>query len=178
MFFLQVHFEYQGTAGLIVGIILGIGTLIGVVKLAFWFWGAIVAPLRTRWQFQPTQNRRLAFLEFKQLWIIEHNAKAIFVLDDKKRCVSVNDVCAQLLRADSSDVLGRRWHSFVKESHLTSTLQKWNEAYEHQGPYRNISILVVDGEEKTFIVHAEPFIYKDKVHNYIGTLMPFEAKTK
>jgi transcriptional regulator with PAS, ATPase and Fis domain len=170
---MQAQFEYRDLIRLTVAVIGGILLLIGFIKGLVWVWNTFGQPLRDRWNMMPWISKRVAFLEFKQQWMIEYNAKAIFILDDKKRCIFVNDMCANILRTDSSDILGRKWYGFIKESTLTSTLNKWDEAYNHQSPYKNISVLIVDGKEVTFLVHAEPFIHKGKVHNFIGTLAPY-----
>lgn len=167
----QVRFEIQDTAGAVVAIV---GFLAVAIPLAFLIWSRIVKPLQERWHERESVRRRLAFLECKSRWMVEHMTKAVFILDKDKRCIEVNDAACEMLQADSSDLLGRKWHGFIRSDTLTATLNKWDEAYKHQGPYRNVSTMIVDGQEKRFEVLAEPFVWHGKALNYMGTLEPLE----
>lgn len=172
MVLLQIHFEYRGAIGLLVAIV---GFLAISVPLAFLVWGKIVIPLKERWYERESVKRRLAFLECKVSWMVENMTKAVFVLDKDRRCVEVNDAACALLQADSSDLLGRKWHGFIRPDLLSATLQRWDEAYKNQAPYRNISVMLINGREKRFKVMAEPFVWHGKALNYMGTLEPFDV---
>lgn len=173
MVLLQVHFEVQNMAGAIVAVV---GFLAIVIPLSFLVWNRIVRPIRNKFRVRYSPGKRLAFNDFRTRWMLQHLTKAIFVLDEDKRCIQVNHALTELLDADSSELLGRKWYGFLKTDTLTSTINKWDEAYKHQGPYRNISVMIVNGEERMFRVSAEPFIYHGEVLNYIGILEPVEQK--
>lgn len=169
---LQVHFEVQSTAGLVVAIV---GFLAIAIPLVFLIWNRIVNPLREGWYKRNSSVKRLAFNEFTIQWLLDHSLRPIFILDEKKRCIFANDTLLEVLKVDSSDVLGRGWHKLVKESDLTRVIQKWEEAYTHQSPYTNVSALMVGRAEKRFLVTAEPFIWKGRVTRYLGTFEAFDV---
>ena len=169
---LQVQFEYRGTLGLIVACIGFIVLVIGFVKGLQWFWQHIVKPLREWEASRKTATRERAFLRWRQEWLLDHHDLPIFILDDKKRCLWVNEALTDLLHIDSSEAEGRGWYALVRESDLSRVLNKWDEAYSHQSPYVNVTELRVGREMKMFIVRADPFLWKGRVANYIGTLEP------
>lgn len=168
---LQFHFEVRDTWGAVVALV---GFLAIFIPLMFLVWNKIIAPLREKWYERESVRRRLAFLECKVSWITENMTKAVFILDKERRCIEVNDAACELLRADSSDLLGRKWHGFIKADMLTQTLNRWDEAYKNQAPYRNVSVMVVNGRERRFKVSAEPFIWHGRALNYMGTLEPYD----
>lgn len=170
----QTEIPIEATRALIrniAGVILGFAALVGAV---IYLWKKIGAPLWLRWKDRLTVERNVAFNQFKIQWILDHNAKPIFILDEKMRCTWTNETLTLALRVDSSDVEGRGWHNLLKESELTRVLAKWKEAYDHQSSYTNVSVFMVGREEKKFLVRAEPFIWRGKVRNYLGKLESLE----
>jgi PAS domain S-box-containing protein len=174
----QLRMEYTGWLGLFVASLLLLGLVIAALKGIHWLWNSLLAPGRDKFQGRDSTKRRIAFLEFQAQWVREHYSKAIFILDDSRRCIEVNDELCELLDADSSDLMGRKWHQFVKESTLTRTLEKWDEAYKHQGPYVNLSILIVNGEEQFFMTKATPFVWAGKVMRYVATIEPRQDRRR
>lgn len=141
-----------------------------VVPLTIAIWKNFLKPGRERWHDRRTARRNLAFLEFQVQWMLDHSMRPIFIMDEDKRCSFVNETLCDLLEIDSSDIIGRGWHKIIRESELSRVVAKWDEAYRFQGPYLNISQIVVGRQIYRFKVTAEPFVYKSKVRAYIGTV--------
>ena len=168
----QVHFEVRSTAGAVVAVV---GFLAIAIPLGFLIWNRIFIPLKERWYERESVRRRIAFLEYKTSWMLENMTRAVFILDKDRRCIEVNDTTCDLLGADSSDLLGKKWHGFIRADILTQTLHRWDEAYTNQAPYRNVTVMVVNGRERRFKVEAEPFVWGGRAMNYMGTLEPFDV---
>jgi PAS domain-containing protein len=159
--------ELRDVARLVVGVFAGVGI---IVAASYAVWQRVIKPLREKLHATRTLRREVAFHHFEIRWLQDHFDKPIFIFDDRQRCVWVNDALTRLLQVDSSDVRGRGWHTVIKDSELSRVLQKWDEAYQHQSPYVNVSVLMTGRKEKRILITADPFCWKGKVANYIGTM--------
>ena len=175
----QIHMEATGTLGLVIGILL----LTSTIVLSVWkVWQWVLGPILRRcwaWWNGKTPVKDIAFLKFRTEWMADKMTVPSFILDADRKCVFANEALLKLYQIDSTEILGRAWHRLVKESELTETLRKWDEAYALQSNYTNVTTIRVGGRgERRFKIEAEPYIWRGNVRAFLGTVTPFDIIEK
>jgi PAS domain S-box-containing protein len=160
-------FRANGFWGAVVG---ALGVLAVAVPLSIAIWKNFGRPIWDWWRGRDSYLRRLAFTEFRLQWLEDHSSKPIIILDDKIKCIEVNEALCRLLQVDSSEVKGRGWHKLVKESELERVRAKWLQAYNDQGPFTIVCKFMVGRRERRFLMEAEPFVFNGKVRNMHTTM--------
>ena len=164
----QFRYEVTGVWGAVAAVLIAAALIIGVIKSAHWLWTTpLVRPRKwiVRWWHRRSLKQKVAFLKFRQDWLINHLKNTPeAVLDEDQICVSVNEAMCRLLQRDSTELLGRKFKKLVGNG--------WEASYETQTPYEDVRTIKVGGALRAFRLQAEPFVFRGKTMKVIITLEP------
>ena len=118
---------------------------------------------------QSTMNNEkiIQIIGDRQKWILDKQQIPIFESDEHGMCTWANDAYLELLKRDSTEVLGNGWRNFIHEDDRERIVAEWESAVKEdrssQSTYRMVN---KDG----VIYNVECYATKHRGNGYSGNI--------
>jgi PAS domain S-box-containing protein len=103
----------------------------------------------------------------RQKWILDKQQIPIFESDSEGMCVWANDAYLELLKRDSTEVMGNGWRNFIHQDDREKVVNEWENAVKEnrssQSMYR-----MVDKDGKVY--NVECYATKHPNNGYSGNI--------